>query len=146
MHRLSRHELRVSPLLSGDSGLLSGGAASTSRQSICCVSCEPGTLATPNHAYLMSASAYVHAQFSPEQIFLLAGTSRCSSIYFLFPSRAAQPQGRFLLIAQVGFRQTRGFVPLWRTLSRHFSGKCLKYLYHLGFKRWRGGEREVILF
>lgn len=145
MHRLSRHELGVSPLLSGDSGLLSGGAASTSRQSICCASCELGTLAMSNHAYLMSASAYVHAQFSPEQIFLLAGTLRCSSIYFLFPSRAAQPQGCFLLIAQEGFRQTHDFVPLWRALCRHFTGKCLKYLYHLSFKRM-GEQGEVILF
>lgn len=33
------------------------------------MSCEPGTLATLNYAYLMSASAYIYSPFSPEWIF-----------------------------------------------------------------------------
>lgn len=72
--------------------------------------------------------------------FFLAGTLRHSSIYFLFSSRAAEPQGRFLLYdnALSGIQAN----PMWRTLCRPLVGKCLKYLYYLSLKRMEGKKKK----
>lgn len=58
------------------------------------MSCEPGTLATLNYAYLMSASAYIYSPFSPEWIFFSRNFETLFNL-LLIPKQSSSAPGSF---------------------------------------------------